>query len=328
MACVRAFGAFNPGRTFLIADMGGGTMDVSLLTIRREDTNDIHQIGSLRFAGERFLEILTSRSNQHNLWEIRDAIRSGESQSRYANDEEIDRLFQAFVACALEFLRTMGKAFCLNHSDKEFPDLILVGNGWHLIEAFSEEAANVGPKYFENQYNRFTTQMGVEGSLYQEGMVSNLPSSKHLVVLGALTNAISGGNRNELDDIGDEVVRPRLPAGRSMHLSREGEFEIKLTWSDLLGEGAEIGNTLRGAQLETCTIDFDLADFPELPDVWADRLCDALGAESVQNLPYLPEEKLRDQIQKGIKTTDTPRIEKGPLQIILEQGWTQHLRRK
>ena len=325
MACVRAYGAFNQGRTFLIADMGGGTMDVSLLSIgARAAGHTIHQIGSLRFAGERFLDLLTGDGRRYNSWEIRDAIRTGESQRRYAQDEAIDRLFRAFATVALEFLRTMGLAYRETHPDETFPDVILVGNGWHLIEAFSSEAASVGPRYFNKQYRRFINHMGVDGGLH-DGEVEGLPSSKHLVVLGALTNAVSGGNENELAKLGSEVQRPRLPAGRSLKLQDGNGLDVEVRWNDLVGEGAEIGETLRGSQLQQAAINFDLDDFPDMPRIWKERLYDALNVKSSDKLPYPSEAKLRDQIQKGIKPTDAPRIEKGPLQIIIEQGWAERL---
>jgi hypothetical protein len=166
--------------------------------------------------------------------------------------------------------------------------------------------------------------MGVDGDLH-DGEVEGLPSSKHLVVLGALTNAVSGGNENELAKLGSEVQRPRLPAGRSLKLQDGNGLDVEVRWNDLVGEGAEIGETLRGSQLQQAAINFDLDDFPDMPRIWKERLYDALNVKSSDKLPYLSEAKLRDQIQKGIKPTDAPRIEKGPLQIIIEQGWAERL---
>src|SRR5262249_1421944 len=77
-ACVKAFGRPNPEDTYLVADMGGGTMDLALFT-----GDEMQQIGSVQFAGEDYLRAFVRKKRPDEerqkqfKWELRDLIIEG-----------------------------------------------------------------------------------------------------------------------------------------------------------------------------------------------------------------------------------------------------------
>src|SRR5579885_1507702 len=114
-ACVRAFGAFNPGDTFLVADMGGGTMDLSFFTVRGAQDNEVHQMGSVKFAGETYVGALT-RKKRPNLqgqeafyWKLKDSINTEESRDEYGKDDAAQTILHRFGGLARSEERRVGK---------------------------------------------------------------------------------------------------------------------------------------------------------------------------------------------------------------------------
>ena len=104
IACVDAFGSPNKGDTYLIADLGGATLDVALYTAGVEaGKHKIHQLGSLEFGGETFVSAFvagkeTDSGRQNQLaWQVRDDILEGRSRDRYGREDAAKRISAASV---------------------------------------------------------------------------------------------------------------------------------------------------------------------------------------------------------------------------------------
>src|SRR5439155_13818283 len=78
-ACMILLGSPNSNDAFLVADMGGGTIDVALFTASSPDAD---QIGSIRFAGETYLDVLTQKRGIDRQ-ELRDLIGQGKCHHHY-----------------------------------------------------------------------------------------------------------------------------------------------------------------------------------------------------------------------------------------------------
>ncbi len=314
-ACVRAFGKPRLNENFLVADMGGGTLDLALFTTGdSEDRNTMHQIGSLRYAGENYVATFAQHA-QEKIWKVRDAISSGVSSRAYGKDPAAQRILQRFIGFAFEYLRTMLAAFEQAQENSAIK-LVLVGNGWHLTDAFSPD---MNPRLFKERYENLVNLLALPGvTLYLEAPLPALPSSKHLVVIGALRNAWGGGGTRELNS--DETQLSKLPAGRGMQLGKPGPSQKRFAWFDLVGGAI----SLTGLSLPDLKADseFFLNEMPLLRDPWKKRLLDEFGAATVGQIPYPNEMEMREQVNvEG----DPPKVQQGPLQVILEQSWIKKL---
>lgn len=318
-ACVRAFGVPRLNQHFLVADMGGGTLDVAFFTTTEDQENLLmHQIGSLRYAGEDFVESFAATEDDR--WKVRDSIAGWESPNRYGRDARAQKILQRFVAFAFEYLRTMLLAF-KEGRENESIKMVLVGNGWHLIDAFSSDQQRSPQQVFKEAYDHLTRQLGIDGvELYLDAPLPALPSSKHLVVIGALRNAWRGQATRELDSA--DSLMSRLPAGRGMSLGRMDKEHLRLHWYDLVGEGEPIKN-LSESDLKADSA-FFFSEMPGFSQSWKQNFLSLFGANSPDDLPHLAENQMREQIYDSIKGTP-PKVGKGPLQVILEQSWKQRL---
>lgn len=325
-ACVEAFGSANPGESFLIADMGGGTLDFALFTTGTGSSITYHQIGSVEFAGEAFVESVASQTPA-STWDLRDAIRSDTGRLRYGGNGDISRLRSRFYAYAFEFIRTMVAAF-REEAPRQPLRVVLVGNGWHLVEAFDTGVEREGrDAVFQNHYQAYSRAVGVEGlSLYgidEAGEVlAGLPSTKHLVVIGALQNAASGTPRHALTG---EAQLSRLPAGRAIEVGLKGKAK-RIAWCDLVG----LGSSLEEVFYEDIQgrVDIDLASAPEAHPSWRSLLERTFGVDSPHALPAPRVETLRQRLQQfaTVGSSQTAVLERGPLQLILEEAWLDSLR--
>ncbi|HKO60515.1 MAG TPA: hypothetical protein VJV03_05090 [Pyrinomonadaceae bacterium] len=324
-ACVRAFGKPRPNEHYLVADMGGGTLDLALFTARAtgEDPT-MHQIGSLRYAGEDYVRAFADQGQQ-DVWTIRDAIASGRSWQNYGGNPEAGKILHRFVAYAFEFLRTMLMAF--RQKDKTAAvRLILVGNGWHLADAFSRATGQQGsPAVFEDHYTDLVKKLGVPDlnlDPYLRMSETPPPSSKHLVVIGALKNSWDGEGRRELNY--QETELPKLPAGRGMQLGTN-ESGKRFEWHDLVGDGITLESYSLG-ELQADSV-FFLDEMAPLSESWRKHLLEQFRCKDIQELPYPEERQIRDELEPSIQSPP-PRVGKGPLQIILEQSWVRRLIRR
>lgn len=351
-ACMRAFGSPNPDDTYLIADMGGGTMDIALFKGRSvlqsgssrnhdaahadssygKDDGGMLQIGSIEFAGGDFVRALvakkesTHEGRERFKWKLRDLIRQGRCHAQYGSDTTAQNILQRYTGMAFEFLRTMAASHLRNQADEI--NLVLVGNGWHLAEAFDSETGRRKPSHVFNEfYSNLVCDLGFGDSLkfynHRSEILHHLPSSKHLVVIGALKNTIKNASVDY-----DEMMPSKLPAGRSLEIKVNDAVRRvkKIEWYDLVGEGVLwrdfTTEELTGMDSE---YSFNLDDMPPLRADWLRYLLGLFKVKSASDIPYPDKPALREQVQRNIQNKP-PRLFKGPLQIIIERSWKDKLR--
>lgn len=336
-ACVRAFGTPNPGETFLVADMGGGTMDLALFTVGQHQTIDTHQIGSVQFAGESYVNSLVEKKRPNPSvqdkfrWELKDLISSGRAYEHYGHDQDAQTILHRFGGMAFEYLRTVIDAHRQPSAGRpaatEQPKpihLVLVGNGWHLADTFSAETPERSPKnVFQEHYTHLTMRLGIPSlSLYEGEPLPLLPSSKHLVVIGALRNTLSSQAKKELTQTTGFSM---LPSGRAMKFRTTQNREIPFAWHDLIGEKFPLPEYAKD-ELTGGRLDFDLRQMPPLSDSWKSQLLSIFRVQDLKDLPYPSDQRLREQIFNSIQGLSSPKIGKGPLQVILETFWIEYLK--
>jgi hypothetical protein len=326
-ACVRAFGKFNPGETFLVADMGGGTMDISFFTVRGTQPNDIHQMGSVQFAGETYVRALTRKKQPDVLqqestrWNLKDSINSSASQAEYGKDQAAQTILHRFCGLAFEFLRTLVAAYRQSKPEEDI-HLVLVGNGWHLAEAFSPETQGRGDrKVFKEHYFHLIHQVDQRNlRLYFGEPLRSLPSSKHLVVIGALRN-VSGPEKSK--ELSEEPSLSKLPAGRDFEFVTTRDRVKKISWYELVGEAFAF-TEFSLEELTNGKSNFSLTEVPAFDDPWKSYLLGIFRADDESGIPYPDVPNLREKI-RALTQGHPPKITKGPLQIILEQRWADWL---
>jgi len=316
LAAVRALGDPNVGSLYLVADLGGRTLDVSLFRPQGDDTFEVLQIGSLDLGGEAFLNSVVKRRTgvergpiaQKTYWELRNKVQNGTAGIAYGSDVTVGEVMDRLHLLAFEYLRTMVETFRRQtHSDGEVPviRLLLIGNGWRLRDI---RARGQDPhRHFSDFAARTVEKMGVP-ALENSGTVRpGVSFSKHLVAIGALKAAEQ--KSRELD--GGVQYRTRLPFGRGITL--EGK---QRHWHEYSGED---GLTLRGTTLaKTSKIDFDLTNRPVPSSDW-DMTLQQLNLQH----GWDPSE---DQLREWVKACLVDdRLLKGPLQLILENHWSLSL---
>ncbi len=237
---------------FLVADMGGRTLDVVLFSY----PDNIHQIGSLDFGGEVLLEKVAARkagasSGDHferEYWRIRDSIQGSDSVARPTGDSELRQRVERFHVMALEFLRTM--LLRQRQSGLGNVELVLIGNGWRLQDLL---AGNRDPARHLLEYSTLMVDCFhvPDVSVLSTG-TSHIHSPKHWVAVGALRWAL-GDSFAELDR--PEAYPSRLPAGRRTTINN-----VNVTWDELVGEGG----VQRPQWLNAPNYDIDV-DFPTEP---------------------------------------------------------------
>lgn len=329
LACVRAFGTPNPGDTFLVADMGGGTIDLALFAMRPGPDIDIHQIGSVKFAGENYVESLVEKKHtpapvyEKFRWELKDKISSGQSYKQYGNDLDAQTVLHRFCGLAFEFLRTSVAAHRRRREDGAV-NLVLVGNGWHLAEAFSPETAARGHKrVFKEYYSHLASQLGDHAlHLFEGDPLPSLPSSKHLVVLGALQNAAGAARRKELSE---DMVFSKMPAGRAFRVETTAGRELSFGWDDLVGEDIPLDGVSKD-QIVGGRSHFLFDEMPPLTEPWRTYLLNIFRAAGGGSIPYPTENQLRELLHQSVQGLPA-KMTKGPLQLILESHWTEYLKK-
>lgn len=321
-ACVDAFGSFNDD-TFLVADMGGGTLDVALFSYDSEGAMHQHQMGSLRYAGEICVDALAVHLRIPGDTEaLRQAIGRGESARKYGRDVA-ERVVTRFTTIAFEFLRVMVAAYRAKETRPDEPiRVVLVGNGWHLAEAFSSEVRVRGPKnVYRDVYADMVAAVGDQHLVfYDERPLSEFPSSKHLVVAGALQNVTA---QDTIDELSEELIKlAQLPAGRPMEVAGQ-----PMEWFDLVGEGVGLPGAMNFSTAQAVQIFVKIEELPAAPPpAWRKRLANSVGAVN-DALPYPTAPALLRQLKHGLVGGGSPKLRRGPLQLILELEWSRALSR-
>jgi hypothetical protein len=314
-ACKILLGSPNPTDTFLVADMGGGTIDLALFT---GDNTEADQIGSIRFAGEAYIDSLIKKRALPKS-ELRDLIAEGKCHYHYGGDTIAQATLNRFIAIAFEFLRTMIEAYRMENHD-QLIHLVLAGNGWHLVEAFSDETkTRTAKQVFSEYYQHIVDQMH-DKRIKRRHPLTALESNKHLVAIGALKHAVAGSD--ELSS--SEPTVSKLPAGRGMRFGDPKNSMKVIKWNDLIGGKVPFQIT-SGKDLRNASLQVDFNDMPPLHADWRSFLISYLGVSSSEQIPLPDEMKLREQIRKCIPE-GTPKLTKGPLQITIEQHWIEWLK--
>jgi hypothetical protein len=327
-ACVNAFGTFRHGETFLVADMGGGTIDVALFTASLKGGRELHQIGSLRLAGEDGIRALAIRKGSRSAgdevaWRLRDVIAQGRAKEIFGKDSDAQSIAQRLTVFAFELLRIMVIAHRKLHGLQGIR-IVLVGNGWHLADAFSDRARQRGARaFFKEFYSQYIRQLGEPDlELYEGEPLGSVPTSKHLVVRGALENTLES-HKQELDD--DDVRLSRLPAGRTMIFEPPQRSVVQLGWEHILGQDEEVAlHGVAPSDLRPEFLRFEQREIPELKESWKLTLLDAFDARQEADIPCPDEPQLRRSVGRSI---EGHRIGRGPLQVILEECWREELSR-
>jgi hypothetical protein len=106
-ACVEVIGAIAPGELFIVADMGGGSLDVAVVKARdarQEGNAHLLQIGSIKYGGEICIRYLASTGDESRYWELRDSLAHGNPDPAFFS-ERAKSLYDRHVPRALELLR-------------------------------------------------------------------------------------------------------------------------------------------------------------------------------------------------------------------------------
>lgn len=317
-AAVRASGAPSPGSLFLVADMGGRTLDLALFAYRPDGGDapeqTLYQIGSIDFGGEAFLEAVTRARTQttagedfeKEYWNLRNKIHRGADTDALQHEAAVSKALEILQTVALEYLRTMLKAL-IEHPPQDVAEqasvlkirLRLIGNAWKLrqLVAGAEERSRFMHEYFVDSIGKF----GLPGVEVDGPIIPKISDSKHWVACGAL-RAIP----QQPKELEGQPYGSKLPAGRKMTLQDES-----LEWWELIGtRGRKIDNiTARQGHLNC-----DVTSVPEMHPEWK-RIFDHYVPA---NGRYPMDDALRDLL---LRSVEQGTFLKGPLQLLMEKHW-------
>jgi hypothetical protein len=306
-ACIKAFGTPEQGSMFLIADLGGGSLDVALFEIRKAEEGPYSfQVGSAKIGGEVFMNALSNKygndpkSREVEYWRIRDAIMTGGVANQFPGDA-FSSLASKFLPIPQELLRVMVEAFRITAEGKgKAVQLVLVGNGWRVAE-FTGLTPLPAPRALAEIEQTIQEFGMVDLSMYKGKL--EVPS-KHIIAYGALKHAKENGP-NELGDDSTILSESKMPAGRDM-TAGSGAQSQPIQWSDLVGTSVKI----LSRDVENSNIVINRSSGPPAPPKWQRELDHAMP-----RMDQDPDNnKIRDEL--GVRGG---RIKKGPLQIILEK---------
>ena len=323
-ASIVAWGSFNRGERFLVADLGGGTLDVSLFRVADNDQYETRQIGSIRYGGTTFVDWFGKRSNwpAGSDWKLHDALATGTAHEEWGGDSRGRGLCRRFLCRAFEFVRTMAMA---EGGDGDALNLLLVGNGWRLPLAFTEQTGIDGPqRVYTSYFADIVARMNTPGlRVYADRWPGQAPASKHLVVMGALKMA---KRRQAVDRLGAPREDGKLPMGRTSTLTLPGSAGAhRINWSAFAGDGCPVDIAdLTPEQLATCPIDFAFDDGPSVPASWKTFVNDLKVGEPGNAAGHPAPPRIREMLRDSIVAIGQPRFGKGVLQILLESAWSEY----
>jgi len=319
LACTEALQqSLTETQTFLVADMGGGTIDLALFI----GTSDVpEQIGSIKFAGETYVDVLVAKRGL-GAQDLRDLIFRGECYTHYGGDGTANTILQRFIGLVFEYLRTMIEAHRKRYSEQSIR-LVLAGNGWHLVEAFSQQTGALGGSHVFNQhYEHIRTQLD-DRKLTLSAPFLDVPTYKHLVAIGALDNASRMGG-NELQ--ARKPLVAQLPAGRGLEFREQNTSILKIEWSDLVG--GQVPSTVGTSdKLRRLNSEVDFTDMPPLVGSWRSYVLEFFGVNDPAEIPLPDPDNLRLHLRESIPADNPPSLSKGPLQLIMETYGVEWLKK-
>lgn len=326
LANVLAFGSqpLEIGQTAMVADLGGGTLDVTLCAFAGGSEWKYHQIGSLLLGGKDCLEAIAGRDNGGSeLWKIMDCIQTAPGRAAIVHYRGADKAVDRFIVLAMEYLRVMVEAHAKDSPNSEI-QFFPVGNGWRLMAAASRETRNLGENALLNgRYDYFAKHVSGAARLvlFNFGGSEDLKDvalRKHLVVRGILRNVLSQSSRDESAEENVERQEQRLPAGRDFEVivqSAKGKRAINCEWHRLVGPHVALAEGM----WEVLGTLVHEPSGPEMGDLWL-QIWQATFPDAC------PDHELKDALlqsirQEGHKLT----VAKGPLQLLVERWWKYRL---
>jgi hypothetical protein len=300
-ACVEVIGAIAPDDLFIVADMGGGSLDVAVVSARdsRLDVNShLLQIGSIKYGGEICVRHLAGNGDPGRYWELRDSLAHSKPDSAFFS-EKARTIYDLHIPRALEFIRVQIEA--LRKGDvKGQIKVFLVGNGWRL-STLTDQHQDPHLAFCARYQGLLSAMACANVSLWTNTISDGNP--KHVVALGARKNA-ADGQRNELER---EVVSGKLPCGRTMMVAGE-----EIGWWELVGPGGKRINRPDG-DIKSGISQIGKCHEPTPAESWNHYLRSAIPG-------ILPaEESIRQDLAESL---NNGRFRVGPLQIILEKFWS------
>lgn len=311
MAIKVLLGEGNTTDTFLVADLGGGTMDLSIFTGNKSEPD---QMGSLEFGGERLVDACAPKTELTPL-QLSDLIRNQQCDGKFGGDQAITSVVNRFFMLALDYLQMMIGAYRESRPGQSIY-LVLAGNGWHLVEHFSGETAVKTPGEIISEYYRPRVDAFGHPDVQLERPMPQLPSSKHFVAVGVLKHLV-------LKKMDGRTSKVMLPAGFAMSFSNAGSPVLSVEWRQLVGDG--VCFRVEGEQ-ELKSLDLHVQyDGQSTNGTWKAHLLKALKTNAGASIPRSSELQMREWIRSVIIDGIEKRLLKGPRQLELENYWSNRL---
>lgn len=327
-ASIHALGDQNPGEVFLVADLGGGTLDLSMFCIGEKKRGEtiIDQCGSLRYGGESLISVFAKKidKNPGTEWKLRDAINSGSFTNGLFNKIQDDlkrRIENLFSIIAFEVVRIMVAAYRKNHKYRGKVNLLLVGNGWSWV--VMNKDAHKG-KIVENYIRHYMNMLEAIGDknliLINNNVIGGLYLSKHYVARGVVKYVQKTGGDVEMANIN------AFPCGRNLYVDTRDSGTFMVQWSDNVGNDKSNSFKIEKHVIERASMRFDLDDkLPGVKESWETIFKNKFGDGEI---PYGdPREILHEMRNSIVDANVICYINKGVLQILVEDVWKKELQK-
>ncbi len=297
-AGVRSLGQPHATDIVLTADLGGGTLDISLG--RSTDNQGKDQIGSLEVGGSYFLKrgFKSDELGAYAAAATNVARAQVDRRDWFKRKAQVDRYYELLF---IELETVLGAYITRRGADQsvEMVTLYPLGNGWRFYELMVNPMQDEPTAFVRSEIERLAKNLG-EAMWMKHGVKVNMTAKfvknpKEAVASGCLRVATMAG------EVETEDVRPRLPLGISA--SNSG---TAVPWHALF-----VGPT---AQVEFVNNALEF-DEPELRQrlqtpngkSWADAPFDA-GL-------------LRADLQTEEFRSPSRGYERGPMHLLIEKQW-------
>lgn len=209
-AGVRSLGQPQATEIVLTADLGGGTLDISLG--RSIDGSRKDQIGSLEVGGSYFLKRGSTAGELEAYASAATSVARGQVDRRewFKRKAEVDRYYALLF---IELETVLGSYITRRGADLsvEIVTLYPLGNGWRFYELMVDPMQDEPAAFVRSEIGRLAKNLG-EAMRMKHGVNLNMTAKlvknpKEAVASGCLRVATMAG------EVETEEVRPRLPLG-------------------------------------------------------------------------------------------------------------------
>ncbi len=238
-AGVHATGTPQGDRWIVVADLGGGTLDVSM---GQGTTSTRFWIGSLEAGGSHLLQALVGGKDweRPEFKQAQRHIRSGDARASELLDTEREKQMMNHYLAALFFYLETLMTSCIQSADATGSPVIeihLLGRGWSYLDlAYPENPAAASSSYFnlrraelEETLRHQSGRDNLTVEIHRGTGNEDVLGAKRAVALGALDAGVPEANA---------PVLARLPLGIGIHLPG-GDSR---TWSLPIGPAAPLGS--------------------------------------------------------------------------------------